>query len=49
MCGIFALLNNISLINEKTIRSSFEKGSKRGPEESRELLESFNVTERPVE
>ena len=34
MCGIFALLNNISLINEKTIRSSFEKGSKRGPETS---------------
>jgi len=32
MCGIFALLNNISLVDEKTIKSNFEKGSKRGPE-----------------
>ena len=34
MCGIFALLNNSSLISKKKISNNFGKGSKRGPEMS---------------
>ena len=34
MCGIFALLNNVGLIDTGTISNNFKKGCRRGPEVS---------------
>ncbi len=43
MCGIFTIINNKSTFNKEIVKTSFDKGNNRGPEDSKLIYNSDSI------